>query len=215
MVRNASYTTNGPHGSCPRQPDSVTIVEARDLPSLPSPEETVTRMTLQFRSLLRMAASCSAFLSACATSGPVRPPANAAQAEVLAIADAALAALSRGDWVAVTDLMIPEGLAISTRQRDATTPYKVSTRAELRATGSTSYVERGFAGEARIAGRVATVWLPYDFYLDGKWSHCGVDTITLVQTPEGWRISLLAYSVEQPPACARHPAGPPPGAKSP
>ena len=53
------------------------------------------------------------------------------------------------------------------------------------------------------------VWLPYDLYVDGEWSHCGVDTFTLVHTEAGWRIASMAWSVGQPPACQPHPDGPP------
>ena len=42
--------------------------------------------------------------------------------------------------------------------------------------------------------------------------HCGVDVFTLLKSEGGWRIATLVWSVEQPPACQRHPAGPPPGA---
>jgi hypothetical protein len=58
---------------------------------------------------------------------------------------------------------------------------------------------------------MASVWLPYDLWIDGKWSHCGIDHFTLVQVGTAWRIANLTYSVEQPPACKLHPAGTPPG----
>jgi hypothetical protein len=61
----------------------------------------------------------------------------------------------------------------------------------------------------KIAGRLATVWLPYDFHIDGKWSHCGVDAFTMLKVGEQWRIAVLAWTVEQPPACRPHPDGPP------
>jgi hypothetical protein len=63
-----------------------------------------------------------------------------------------------------------------------------------------------------VSGPVAMVWLPYDFYSDGKWSHCGVDLFTFLKADGRWRIATLVWSVEQPPACAPHPDGPPAGA---
>ena len=62
-----------------------------------------------------------------------------------------------------------------------------------------------------VSGAVAVVWLPYDFYVEGAWSHCGVDVFTLVRVETGWRIASLAYSVQQPPECRPHPDGPPQG----
>lgn len=40
-------------------------------------------------------------------------------------------------------------------------------------------------------GPLAMVWAPYDFYFDGKFSHCGVDAFQLVNTAEGWKIQYL------------------------
>lgn len=129
---------------------------------------------------------------------------------VIAVADAALAAITTGDMTAFTDLMIPEALVVPTSTRDGVPRYRVRTRAEQRASSQTAkVVERGFRPEARVNGTLAMVWYPYDLYLDGKWSHCGVDVFTLVRTAQGWRIATMAWSAEQPPACEKHPDGPP------
>jgi hypothetical protein len=129
---------------------------------------------------------------------------------VLAVADAALEAITRGDMAALTDLMLQEALLFPTGMRDGVPRYRVRTRAEERAnTPRRKVVERGFQPEVRVNGTVAMVWYPYDLYLDGKWSHCGVDAFTLIRTEKGWRIATMAWSVEQPPACEKHPDGPP------
>jgi hypothetical protein len=64
-------------------------------------------------------------------------------------------------------------------------------------------------GKAAIADRVAQVWMPYDLYVGNQWSHCGVDTFTLMKREGRWRVAALIYTIEQPPACRKHPAGPP------
>ena len=129
---------------------------------------------------------------------------------VIAIADAALAAITRGDMAAFTDLMIPEALTVGTGWKGGVPRYRVRTRAEQRAvTPRGAVTERGFRPEVRVNGTVAMVWYPYDLYLDGKWSHCGADVFTLVRTEHGWRIATMAWSAEQPPACEKHPDGPP------
>ena len=68
---------------------------------------------------------------------------------------------------------------------------------------------RGFGATARVQDRVAQVWMPYDLYIANVWSHCGVDTFTLMKSEGRWRVAALIYTIEQPPACNRHPAGPP------
>lgn len=129
---------------------------------------------------------------------------------VRAVADAALTAISDEDFVALTDLMVSEAVMFPVVEREGTFTYYARPRSESRARAVTSdIVERGFDGEVRIAGGIATVWLPYDLYVDGEWSHCGVDAFTLLRVGDEWQIASIAWSVEQPPACPRHPDGPP------
>lgn len=128
---------------------------------------------------------------------------------VIAVADSALAAITRGDAVAFTDLMIPEAMLYPTSTRGGVTVYRTRTREAQRAAGFSGVIERGFAPEARVSGGVAVVWMPYDLYINGEWSHCGADVFTLVKSAGAWRIASMAWSAEQPPVCKRHPAGPP------
>jgi hypothetical protein len=135
------------------------------------------------------------------------------QAAVLAVAESALAAVSRSDFVAFTDLMLDSAVTFAAGERYGQFRVQFSTRAQQRATPTgAKYTERGFRPEVHISGPLAMVWLAYDFYLDNKWSHCGVDAFTLLKADGRWRIATLVWSVEQPPACQRHPSGPPPGA---
>ena len=46
--------------------------------------------------------------------------------------------------------------------------------------------------EIRIDGNLAQVWTKYGFYLDEKFSHCGVDAIHLTKTKDGWKIFHLS-----------------------
>ncbi len=134
------------------------------------------------------------------------------RARVLAVVEASLEAISHEDMIAFTDLMIEEAVTLRVAERDGEVRYAVRDRADSRAnTLSVDLVERGFNPEVYISGPLAVVWLPYDIYVDGEWSHCGVNVITLVRIGGDWKIASLAWTVEQPPACERHPDGPPPG----
>ncbi|HKK08185.1 MAG TPA: nuclear transport factor 2 family protein [Gemmatimonadota bacterium] len=42
--------------------------------------------------------------------------------------------------------------------------------------------------EVRVDEGLASVWAGYDFYLDGAFSHCGVDAFQLARTSGGWKI---------------------------
>ena len=137
-------------------------------------------------------------------------PATAQEAVVLAVVDSALARISAEDMVGLTDLMVPGSSIGIVGERDGRPFFGTRSRAEERSrTLDGDVVERGFEPEVMLSDLLATVWLPYDLYVDGEWSHYGVDLVTLFRTEEGWRIASLTYSIEQPPACRRHPEGPP------
>ena len=43
----------------------------------------------------------------------------------------------------------------------------------------------------KIDGPLAMVWTPYRFYLNGKFSHCGVNSFQLVRTGGFWKIQYI------------------------
>ena len=45
--------------------------------------------------------------------------------------------------------------------------------------------------EVQIDGNLAQVWTKYAFYLDDKFSHCGVDAFQLFKGNTGWEIFQL------------------------
>jgi hypothetical protein len=127
---------------------------------------------------------------------------------LLAAADSALALYSRGDVLTLGEMMTPDAMIMSIRGGD-TTRLSRRTREQFLAPSQRKIVERGFDGRAMVSGPLGIVWLPYDLYIDGNWSHCGVDVFTFVSVGGKWRLANLAWTVEQPPACRKHPEGPP------
>jgi hypothetical protein len=43
----------------------------------------------------------------------------------------------------------------------------------------------------KIDGPLAIVWTPYQFYYNGTFSHCGVNSFTLVRLNSAWKIQYL------------------------
>jgi hypothetical protein len=66
--------------------------------------------------------------------------------------------------------------------------------------------ERIWNPEVRVHGLIATMWAPYDFWIDGKYSHCGIDAFDLIRTEEGWKIAGGTYTIES--TCPPSPLGP-------
>ncbi len=48
--------------------------------------------------------------------------------------------------------------------------------------------EKIFNLQVNVDGPLAMVWMDYEFFLEGKRSHCGVNLFTLTRNPEGWTV---------------------------
>lgn len=48
--------------------------------------------------------------------------------------------------------------------------------------------ERLYDVEVKVDGTMASVWTPYRFYLNGNFSHCGVNQFTLAKVGDDWKI---------------------------
>jgi hypothetical protein len=66
--------------------------------------------------------------------------------------------------------------------------------------------ERIWNPEVRVHGSIANVWTPYDFWIDGKLNHCGVDAFDLIKTDKGWKLAGGVYTIEK--GCPPSPLGP-------
>ena len=57
--------------------------------------------------------------------------------------------------------------------------------------------ERIYDVEVTLDVPVASAWVPYTFYFDGRISHCGANTVELLKTTAGWQITQLSDSRRQ------------------
>jgi hypothetical protein len=57
--------------------------------------------------------------------------------------------------------------------------------------------EQIFNPRVEIDGGLAHVWVDYTLHVGGDFSHCGVDSIQLGHTPEGWKIISIADTRRQ------------------
>jgi hypothetical protein len=107
------------------------------------------------------------------------------------------------------DILVPQGRfhVIDTR-KPGSEPRSFANEeyfAQLQASKQTMR-ERIWNPEVRVHGSIASVWTPYDFWIDGKLSHCGVDAFDLIKTPKGWKVAGGVYTIES--NCAPSPLGP-------
>lgn len=128
---------------------------------------------------------------------------------VIAVADSVLVALSSGDRATLKRLILDSSIVGGIGVRNGVERHSLGSWARYTSPGPSDFTERGFEATARVQDRVAQVWMPYDLYIGKTWSHCGVDVFTLIRSEGRWRVASLIYTIEQPPACRKHPAGPP------
>jgi hypothetical protein len=53
------------------------------------------------------------------------------------------------------------------------------------------FEERILSYHIQVDGTMANVWTPYEFYINGKFSHKGVNAFTLFKDATGWKIVHL------------------------
>lgn len=56
---------------------------------------------------------------------------------------------------------------------------------------TTKFQEKILSYNIQIDGAMAHVWAPYEFYINDKLSHSGVNTFTLFKEKENWKIVYL------------------------
>ena len=57
--------------------------------------------------------------------------------------------------------------------------------------GEAQMEERLTGWQCLIDDGIASIWTPYEFYFEGKFTHCGVDSWQLIQVQGEWKISQL------------------------
>lgn len=118
---------------------------------------------------------------------------SAAQAVVQKLFDG----MSHHDAAGMRSTLLADARLYSVRNDAPTT----STEAEVfvsRVSAMTNALAERFTRPADVLvhGRIAQVWGEYEFLLDGKAAHCGVDSFSLVKNADGWKIASIVYTAE-------------------
>jgi hypothetical protein len=138
-------------------------------------------------------------------------PASGQEHEVAGVAAAFLGALSATDTATLSGLLVPHAMIYSVREGPEGPAFRaVSREVFLESLGGEDqeFLERMWDPEVSVQGRVAMVWAPYDFHLNGHFSHCGIDVFTMLKGEEGWQVASVTYNVVRE-GCSPSPLGPP------
>jgi hypothetical protein len=122
---------------------------------------------------------------------------TAAEKEVVAVVQKTFDGMAAHDEAMIRATMLPDARLNSVRNDGAPSSVVFDDWVKRIVAAQGKLVER-FTGKPTvlIRGRVAQLWGEYEFLRDGKFSHCGVDTVTLFHTPEGWKIAALGFTME-------------------
>ncbi len=159
----------------------------------------------------RIVALVGVLSCATAASGRAQDTQTAEQRAVVETAERLLGALSRRDTAVVRAIMAPGSTLFSVLSGSSVASLRSQTDSAFVASlaaGSDRLLERMWTPTVLVRGQIASVWTPYDFHINGTFSHCGVDHFSLIQLQGTWRVVSLSYSVERT-GCSPSPLGPP------
>jgi len=148
-------------------------------------------------------------LAACATTKapvPLAPGGHqpGEEAAVLAAMDRYMRVISANDLEAMAGMQTPDGMTYRARATEGggmeivgrSNSYWVDpSRDDGRVVR-----ERYWSPTVLVRGSIAVVWAPYEFWIEGKSSHCGVDVFDFVKIDGEWRVANSMWTVE-PDAC--------------
>jgi hypothetical protein len=117
-------------------------------------------------------------------------------------------AMAAHDSDAARAVVIPEGRIYATRADGKPSGGTLEEFAARLSTRKEPMLERMWNPTVLVRGRIAQVWAEYDFHLSGKFHHCGIDSVSLVKSDDGWKIAGIIYTSETS-ACQPSPLGPP------
>jgi len=117
--------------------------------------------------------------------------------DAVAAAQKIFDAMAAHDGGAIRSLLLPDARFYAAREDRAPSVTTGEAFAAQIGSASGSLLER-FTSPPRVLihGRMAQVWGEYEFLRDGNFNHCGVDSLSLLKTAEGWKIAAITYTAE-------------------
>lgn len=129
---------------------------------------------------------------------PGQAVAAQASSEIVSVVEDLFRAIAERDTALARSLFVPEAPLLSVRATGDTAARRFRPVEEFvagLAGPGPELDERMWDPEITMEGPLATLRAPYDFRVDGEFSHCGIDVFHLVRTAEGWKLAAVVYTV--------------------
>ena len=119
---------------------------------------------------------------------------------ILDIVNKFLNVLETGDVTSAKEILMTDGSNFSVREEGDSltikhTDYKTLIGSLPKTKGK--YKEVINDPKVLIHGNIAVVWTEYKFYIDNQFSHCGMDSFSLIKDENKWKIASIIYTVEK------------------
>jgi hypothetical protein len=129
--------------------------------------------------------------------------AQTAEREVKAVIDQLFDGMLAGDSSMVSAVFAPGARMVSSGNRPDGTPFSQASTTEgfLNAVGTPhdqQWDERTWNLKIDVRQNFASAWMDYAFYLEGEFSHCGINHFQFVKNPRGvWQAVALSDTRER------------------
>ena len=130
-------------------------------------------------------------------------------AAVKLLIDSFFKSINTGDGELLARLEV-EGAQILNIRENTAEEYEFAARSWFAAENfgsDTQLTERYWDDELLISDVLAVFWAPYDFHIDGEFSHCGIDVLNLIKIEGEWKIGHAMWTIQRP-NCEPSPLGP-------
>jgi hypothetical protein len=138
---------------------------------------------------------------------PAPPAAPAPEVGPDAVVQQLFDAMAARDALAAQALFVPDAGLFSLSANGKAVKMPLMDFLNAIGSGKAVWKERIWSANVLVHGAIAVVWAPYDFHNNGAFSHCGYDSISLLKTVAGWKISYISDTRETE-GCV-NPLGPP------
>ena len=144
----------------------------------------------------------------CAALAPLCVAQTNEEKNVIATAQKLFDAMLAHDADAARAIILPEGRLAGANDEGKVTSMTLEAFAARLPTIKGKMLERMWNPKVQISGRIAHLWADYDFHLDGKFNHCGIDSFSFVKAADGWKI-VSVEDTRETTGCQPSPLGPP------
>jgi hypothetical protein len=127
------------------------------------------------------------------------------QIEVMDGVEAFFEALRSDDKTALANTLLPEGMIFVHSRMNPETPridvVPAADHLARWATQTRKVDEFMHIETVLVDGDMAQVWGPYYFTVEEKLSHCGINSLSMIKTDDGWKVANTSFTMEPPAAC--------------